>query len=163
MENEKLDLGYIDRSKLMKYPWEWMDSSVEEMIISDVFPFVPADDRVRFMDELFRVLVPGGKATIVCIYYSSIGAISDFRVQWPPISEASFLYFNAEWRKANKVDTPMACDFDFTYGYTLAPEISSRHQDVQSQAVKADLNVVQRLHVVLTKKPIPTPSLEGII
>jgi len=147
-----LDLGYDDRSKLMKYPWPWKDASVAEMKITDVMPFVPGKERPHFMDELYRVLRDGAKAEIIMIYYTAMGASADFRVEWPPLSEASFMYFNKEWRTANKVDTPMKADYDFVYGYSLSPDVAVKAQEVQALQVKTDFNAVQRLHVTLTKR-----------
>ena len=152
VNTDVLDLGYADRTKLMTFPWPWKDNSIKEVKITDVIAFVPAMSRPTFMDELYRIMTDDATATIISVYYSTLGAVSDFRVEWPPISESSFLYFNAEWRKMNQVEHPMKCDFDFTYGYTLTPEIAARHADVQAQAVKSDLNTVQRLHVVLKKR-----------
>lgn len=57
--------------------WPWPDSSVAEVLASDVCEHIvskdrcrvnlksaPRDGRIHFMNELHRVLVPGGRATI---------------------------------------------------------------------------------------------------
>jgi SAM-dependent methyltransferase len=43
-------------------PWPWPDSSIEEVIAFDVFEHLP--DKRHTMNELWRVLKPGGIATI---------------------------------------------------------------------------------------------------
>lgn len=43
-------------------PWPWPDSSVEEIVALDVVEHLPS--KRHTMNELWRVLMPGGKATI---------------------------------------------------------------------------------------------------
>lgn len=42
--------------------WPWATSSVDEVVAHDIFEHLP--DRIHTMNELWRVLRPGGKATI---------------------------------------------------------------------------------------------------
>lgn len=46
----------------LRKPWPWPDSSVEHVLALDVFEHLP--DRVFTMNELHRVLKPGGIANI---------------------------------------------------------------------------------------------------
>lgn len=46
----------------LRQSWPWPDSSVDEVRASDVFEHLP--DRIHTMNELWRVLKPGGRATI---------------------------------------------------------------------------------------------------
>lgn len=43
-------------------PWPWWDSSVDEVVAQDVFEHLPS--KRQTMNELWRVLKPGGVATI---------------------------------------------------------------------------------------------------
>jgi predicted SAM-dependent methyltransferase len=43
-------------------PWPWPDSSVDEVVAYDVIEHLP--DRIHTMNELWRVLRPGARATI---------------------------------------------------------------------------------------------------
>lgn len=138
---------------LFQFPWPWKDASTEEIHTSHFFEHIPQMTRPKFMDECYRILIPGGKMTVIVPYYSSMRAVQDYHHQWPPICEASFLYFNREWRKANKLDHyEVHCDFDFAYGYAIAPEIQSRNQEYRDVAVRNYINSVMDLHVSLTKK-----------
>ncbi len=147
----KLDLGYPDLKKLMSFPWPWADESVEEFKCADVLHYVPARQRGQFMDELYRVLTPEGQATIIVAYYSTVLAYADYMLEWPPMCEQSFLYFNKEWREQNKVPHPLKANFSYTYGFILPADVSSRAQESQSFYVKHYLNTVTRLQVVMTK------------
>lgn len=148
----KVDLGYKDLPELRKFPWKWADRSVEELKCSDVLHYIPARDRGKFMDELYRILAPKAQATIIVAYYSTTLAVADYMLEWPPMCEQSFLYFNKEWRVANGVPHELKADFDFTYGYLMPPDVANRTQEQQTFQVKHYNNTVTRLQVVLTKK-----------
>jgi hypothetical protein len=71
--------------------------------------------------------------------------------------EVSFMYFNKGWRKANGLeDRGLVCDFDFTYGYAVAPDVSQRSDETRTFAIRNYLNSVQNLQLVLTKRPAET-------
>jgi predicted SAM-dependent methyltransferase len=46
----------------LRQPWPWQDSSVEEILAYDVIEHLP--DRIQTMNELWRVLQPGGLVRI---------------------------------------------------------------------------------------------------
>lgn len=152
-----VDIAKVDGVKyvtdLFKHPWPFKDASVEEIHASHFFEHIPQMERPKFMDECHRILIPGGKMTVIVPYYSSMRAIQDWNHMWPPVCESSFLYFNREWRKVNKLDHyDVHCDFDFSYGYALAPELQSRNQEYRDSAIRNYINSVMDLHVNLTKK-----------
>lgn len=87
---------------LEKFPWEpFKDSSIEEVYCSHYLEHV--SDLIKFMDEVWRICIDGAKVTFVCPYYSSIRASQD-PTHKRAISEATFLYFDKDWRIANKLD-----------------------------------------------------------
>lgn len=105
------------------------------------------------MDELWRVLIPEGKVTIIVPYWSSMRSVQDFTHEWPPVAESSFLYFNKTWREQNKIDHYLCkCDFDFGYGYIADPETAGRNTESQSFWIKHYTNAISDLQVVLTKR-----------
>ena len=91
--------------------------------------------------------------TVIVPYWSSPRAVQDPTHQWPPIVEQSFLYFNAEWRKANKLEHYLGkCDFDFTYGYLAEQDTANRSQESQQFWVKHYIGAVNDLQVNLVKR-----------
>jgi Methyltransferase domain len=134
------------------YPWPLKDGSVSELTCIDVFEFVPGNERGKFMDEIYRVLVPGGKASFTVRYWNTAVAIQDYAYTWPPLCEQSFLYFNKGWREANGLKRSIKCDFDFTYGYTVEPNTAARSDETRSFSLKFYTNVVQALQILLVKR-----------
>lgn len=59
----------------LRGPWPWPDSSVEEVLARDVFEHLP--DRIHTMNELWRVLRPGGRAFIEVPSALSAGQFQD--------------------------------------------------------------------------------------
>lgn len=141
------------QADLFKFPWPFEDASVTEVHASHFFEHVPQNIRFKFMDELWRILTVGGTATFITPYYSSMRAIQDPTHQWPPIAESSYLYFNKEWRKSNKLDHyDVKCDFDFSYGYIPDPESSLRNSETQAFWFKHYVNSILDLQVTLVKR-----------
>ena len=148
---DRLPLEGVDQVvDLDVYPWPWANDSVAELHCSHFVEHVR--DLVAFANELGRILVSGGTALIIAPYYTSMRAWQD-PTHVRAISEASFLYWNKDWRTANKLDHyPITCDFDFHYAYALAPELTTRSQEYRDYAIKHLWNAVQDLHVTLTRR-----------
>lgn len=136
-----------------KFPWVLKDESVEEAFSAYLFQRIPGKDRGWFMDELHRVLVPGGKCLFIVPYWSSSRSIQDPMAEWPPLCEASFLYFNKNFRTANKLDYGIKCDFDFSYGYALEQETMLKADDVRPFWAKHYINAINDLNITLMKRP----------
>ncbi len=135
---------------LFTTPWPFTDDSVQEVFSSHFIEHTP--DLIAFMNELGRVLIPGGTATLIAPYYTSMRAWQD-PTHRRAISEASFLYFNKGWRVAQQLDHyPITCDFDFTYGYAVNPTWATRSQEARDFAIRHYFNAVDDIHVTLTKR-----------
>ena len=131
-------------------PWPWASDSVGEVHCSHYIEHIP--DLIGFMNELGRVLVPGGKATLIAPYYSSMRAWQD-PTHVRAISEASFQYYNKGWRVAQRLDhMPITCDFDFSYAYVITGPWVTRAQEARDFAIRHYINVVDDLIVTLTKR-----------
>lgn len=138
---------------LTKIPWPFKPTSADQLRASHFFEHLTGAERMRFMEEAYRILVPTGQLVLVCPYWSSMRAIQDPTHQWPPVCETSFLYFNKAWRETNHLTHyPITCDFDFSYGYGLSPEWVSRNDESRGFGVARYLNTVADLHVTLVKR-----------
>lgn len=153
---EKEDFIYnSDLEKLLTFPWDIEDSSIEEVTCTEIYAKVPRNLRYRFIEELYRVLVPGGKASITTPYYKSVSSIQDFSYEWPPISEQSYLYTNKKWREENKKDVspyPVIVDFDFTINYSVRPPYGQKAEEARNFALTHYWEVISDMQVVLIKR-----------
>jgi len=139
---------------LTKFPWKFAKTeSVSEVFASHFVEHLDGPERIKFMDEVYRILVPGGKATFITPYYNSVRASQDPTHKWPPVSENTYLYFNKAWRDQNKLSHyPIKCDFDFGYGYAQDPLWATRSQESRDFANKHYTNAILDLQVVLKRR-----------
>jgi len=144
---------------LERFPWPFDDCSVDEIYCSHYIEHTP--DLIAFMNEVYRVLKPGAKAEFFAPYYSSIRAWQD-PTHLRAISEATFLYFNAEWRTANQLDHyGITADFDISCSYYLASDWRQREPEELKFAMRHYINVVQDIQAVLTKRaPVNEAALK---
>src|SRR5271154_7080669 len=63
--------------------WPWKDSSVEEFHCSHVVEHFNAIQRCHLVNEIYRCLVEGGKATIITPHWCSTRAYGDPTHCWP--------------------------------------------------------------------------------
>jgi SAM-dependent methyltransferase len=139
------------------------DSSISEVHCSHFLEHLNHNqekpERVRFMNELWRVLIPGGKATIITPHWASNRAYGDFTHADKPVSEMFYYYISKTWRAQNAPDNDAewnpdgyVCDFDATWGYTLHPNIVSRNSEYQNHALTFWKEAAQDLHATLIAK-----------
>lgn len=175
----KLDLGCgphpregyegVDRTKfgdmvthvvdLREAPWPWPDNSVSQAHSSHFLEHLTQIERMRFFNELWRVLVHGGACEIVTPHWASCRAYGDPTHQWPPYSEFANYYVNRDWRLANAPHCDGAhhpdgfvCNFEATWGYTLRPDLGVRSPEWQQFAVNNYKETI--LDLVTTVKAI---------
>lgn len=142
----------------IRKPWPWEDNSVDEVYSSHFIEHLSASERVYFFNELFRVLKPGAKATIVVPHWASNRAYGDPTHQWPPVAEMAFYYLSKEWREQQAPHTDIkwnpdgfSCNFQATWGYSLNVALMSRNQEYQQFAVSNYKEAAQDLIATLTK------------
>lgn len=129
--------GKVDQVVDLGKPWPWKDGSVEEAHCSHFLEHLTGADRIHFVNELYRVLIPGGKCTLIVPHWASSRAYGDLTHQWPPVSEFWFFYLSRQWRAAQAPHNDgYECDFDATWAYSLHPSIQSHNQEYQMHAVQ---------------------------
>lgn len=148
---------------LLVMPWPWENDSVSEVYCSHFLEHLDHNrrnpERVRFMNELYRILTPGGKATIITPHWASNRAYGDFTHADKPVSEMFWYYLNREWRKQNAPDNDIewnpdgySCDFAATWGYTVRPDLQTRAQDYVTFALANYKESVLDMICTLTKR-----------
>lgn len=127
-------------------PWPWKDNSVDEAHASHFIEHLTPEERCHFFNELYRVLKPGAKCTVICPYWASARAYGDPSHRWPPIGEWFWYYLDKDWRATQAPHTDIqhnphgySCHFPFAGGtgtYALDPMVATRNQDYQQHAVR---------------------------
>lgn len=144
---------------LTQFPYPWEDNSITEAHASHFVEHLTASQRCGFVNELYRILVPGGTCQIIVPHWASCRAYGDPTHQWPPVSEFWFYYLSKEWRAANAPHTEKPtlpdgfdCDFQATWGYSLRGDLTVRSQEYQQMAVQNYKEVCQDIVATLTKR-----------
>lgn len=149
---------------LMKFPWPFEDNSVDEVFASHYLEHVPHstpeinrpgfdDPMFHFMDEIYRILKPGGLARFVCPYYTSVRAVQD-PTHLRFISEPMFNYFNKKWREElNQLKHyPVKCDFEIVkLDHAISEEFTGKSQEAVAYSAMHFWNTVMDLQVTLRK------------
>ena len=139
------------------HPWPWENASVEEAHCSHFVEHLTGPERIHFVNELYRVLIPGGKCQIVVPNWASARAYGDLTHQWPPVCEFWFYYLSRKWREGNAPHNDgYRCNFSVTWGYTLHTAIAARNQEYQSHAIGFWKEAAQDIVATLVKTPMET-------
>lgn len=140
-----------------KLPYK--DGSVDEIHCSHFLEHLEAKERVAFMNELYRIMRPGAKATIITPHWCSNRAYGDMTHCWPPVSEMWFYYLSKQWREDQVPHTDKRwnpdgydCDFEAGWGYSMHPSLQSRNLEFQQDALQFKKEAAQDIIATLTKK-----------
>jgi hypothetical protein len=136
----------------LRQKWPWKNGSVEEVHASHFLEHLTGHERVHFFNELYRVLIDGGKATIVVPHWSSERAYGDPTHQWPPVVFFAFYYLNKEWRAQNAPHSGYECNFEATGGNQIGPPWTLRSQEAQAFAQAHYTNVSTDLVCTVIKR-----------
>lgn len=149
----------VDQVAELTERWPWPDGIVEEVHMSHVLEHFTGKERVHIFNELYRILVPRGKATIITPHWCSNRAYGDFTHQWPPVSEMLYYYVSKEWRATNAPDNDIewnpegySCDFEATWGYGMRQDLLVRNSDYQVFAMSNYKEACQDLIATLIKR-----------
>lgn len=139
---------------LLTFPWPFADQSVDEVRSSHFLEHVPGPVRLRFFDELWRVMKPGAKALFITPSADSNRAIQDPTHAWPPVCAESYLYVSRDWRALNKLTHgfyDVRCNFSAVIGVAFDGEMAVRPDEYRTFALKHYRNASVDLHVTLTR------------
>lgn len=162
-EREKPKKGET-QAKFKKWPWD--DNSVDEVHCSHFVEHLTNEERVHFCNEVYRILKPGCKATVIAPHCFSNRSYGDPTHVWPPVSEMWFYYLSAAWRKdqAPHTDAEVTgndflykCDFSCGWGYSFHPSLTSRNQEYQNFAINNFKEAAQDIISTWTKV-VPQPT-----
>lgn len=148
---------------LTAFPWPWADNSVEELHSSHFLEHLPMvyvrpgpsgetvyencptdpaarDLLCRFMDEAYRVLIPGGKFTVIVP-----SGRSDRSWQDPTHRRAFFptslSYFSKRWREANRLGHYLcSCDFEGPWQNIFPIELTTLCPEAQAKRLHEGWN-----------------------
>jgi len=136
----------------------WKNDTVDEVHCSHFIEHLEKDERVAFMNELYRVMKKGAKATLIAPHWCSNRAYGDLTHCWPPVAEMWFYYLSKKWREDQTPHTDKRwnpkgydCDFECTWGYSLNPAIVSRSAEYQQDAIAFKKEAAQDIIGTLTK------------
>lgn len=138
--------------------WPWENDSVDEIYASHFLEHLTPKQRMHFMNEAFRVMKEGAKATIITPHWASNRAYGDMTHAWPPVAEMFYYYVSQEWRDTQAPHTDkkwnpdgMNCNFAATWGYSFSPELASRSQDHVNYALANYKEAAQDMYATLSK------------
>jgi SAM-dependent methyltransferase len=144
--------GVDEIHDLRTVPWPWSDDSVDEVHCSHLLEHLTGAERVVFFNELYRVMKPEAKATILVPHWGSGRAYGDPTHQWPPVVEFFWFYLNREWRGANAPHVPLTCNFEVSWGHNIGPEWQTRSQEMLAFAINHYREVALDMVATAVKK-----------
>jgi len=129
---------------------EFFRGDIEEVCLNSVYEKLP--NPLEFFTRLDALLKPGAKIVISAPYYRSTEAWTS-PLTCRSVSEASFSWFNKEWRATNKwSDVQTSLDYEVVTGISYDQGWDLKNNDTKSHAITHFCNVVRQIVVTLTKK-----------
>lgn len=136
--------------------WPWESGSVDEVHASHFLEHLEPKERIHFVNELYRILKPGGQARIIVPHWCSTRAMGDLTHSAHPVVEMWFYYLDANWRKNNAQHNDFyTCHFNCSWGYSLHQSLLVRNQEYQNFALANFKEAAQDLICTFTKSPMP--------
>jgi len=127
-------------------------NSVDEVYSSHFVEHLTGAERIKFFNELYRVMKVGAVATIITPNWSHACAYGDPTHQWPPMSPWYPLYLNKEWRSTQAPHVAFTCNFDHTVAGSWDASLESRNPEYKQVAMQSQVNAWRDLIVTLTRK-----------
>lgn len=158
---DKADIEGIDIvHDLFSFPWPLESNSVYEFFCSHFVEHIPhdipgveIDGLNRFMEEVYRCLMPGGTIKIQAPFYTSVRAWQD-PTHRRAITDLTFSYFSQEHMRQVGIEHYSAkCDFEIlSRTFILNNEWEFKSEEAKRFAMRHYWNVVDDIVVMLRKK-----------
>lgn len=143
----------VDQVVDLREPWPWEAESVSDVHCSHFVEHLNAKERIHFVNELYRVLTPGGTVTLITPHWASNRAYGDLTHQWPPVSEMWFYYLDKGWREANAPHNDFyTCDFLVTWGYGMRQDLQVRNPEYQQYAFQNYKEAIADMMATMKKR-----------
>lgn len=157
---------------LLSYPWPWESESVAEIHCSHFLEHIPMeyvdhygmavpmhtpgakDALFRLMEEVWRVLEPGGFATMIVPSAKNERAFQDptHRRFFVPVT---FAYFQKDQREAmglSHYNVDPRLDFEINVATSCQQELNLLHPNVSSRRFAAEWNAAWDYHAKMRKR-----------
>jgi SAM-dependent methyltransferase len=142
----------VDKVVDLRKKWPWKTGTVDELNANYLIQYFRPDDRIHFVNEAYRVLKVGGKLSVTVPHWCASKAWGDIASFYPPVAESWFMLLNKAYRDSlNFIPIQYQCNFDFTLGYSLHPQIQSRNQEYIQDAITWKKEAAQDICATLTK------------
>jgi hypothetical protein len=151
---------------LMVFPWPLKDGSVYEFFCAHYVEHIPialADGSYglnRFMEEVYRCLMPNGTIQIHAPYYMSQEAFQD-PTHTRSITDRTFMYYNQRITKDSLDHYMPICNFEVvSQTRIIDPAFETKGEQARRWAMDHYWNVVKEYQIILRKMPLLTK--EGV-
>lgn len=81
---------------VQEFPWPIPSNSCFTVLMSHLYEHIEPKNRIKLIDEVWRVLKPGGQLLLSAPYATSTGAFQD-PTHYPCPNEATFTYFDPQY------------------------------------------------------------------
>jgi SAM-dependent methyltransferase len=151
MAKKKKEIKPIELKTELPLPYK--DESQLNVVLMNQYHKL--DDPIDFLNEVWRILKPGGVIQIATPYFSSSKAWFDPETK-RAVGEGTFYFFNKKWREGNKANNPrIKTDFIVEkIDHAVSQEFVGKSQDTVQYALAHFWNVASDILVML-RKPKP--------
>lgn len=146
----------------LRKPWPFKSNTVSEVYCAHFLEHLTNLDgrweRVRFFNELHRVMKSDAKCTLILPHWSSSRYYGD-PTHKEPFSEFGFYYLDPVWREKEAPHTDLkhsrdgySCHFECTWGYGMHQQIMARNSEYQQHAMQWFKEACTDIHATLVAK-----------
>lgn len=139
---------------LVNDEWPWEDNSVSEVHCSHFVEHLDGQERIKFFNNLYRILKPKGSATIITPHWSHERAYGDPTHKFPPVCTWTYFYLMKGWRDVNAPHSGYTCNFDASLQGVHDPNdawVAMRNMETKAILMQRNINTTTDLVATITK------------